>query len=235
MKTSKHIHCAKCLHRQQSIFCHSQTEVPDEIHEYKTCMYFKRGETIFHEGGHGFGIYCISSGKVKLSISGEDGKEQIVRLARAGDVLGYRAVLSGERYGASTFALEDTSVCFIPKATFFGCLKQDTNLSFETMKQLSNQLHKAEQRITLLAQRPVRERLAEALLFMLGTYGYESNGHNIAVQLSREDIANIVGTATETAIRILSKFNRDGIIGLHGKKISIINEPGLYKVANFAG
>lgn len=233
MKTTEHIHCATCLHRQQSIFCNTQPDVLDDIGEHKTCMSFKRGETIFHEGGHGFGIYCISSGKIKLSISGEDGKEQIVRLAKAGDVVGYRAVLSGDRYGATAVALEETNVCFIPKDLFHKSLKNDINLTLETLKMMSHQLHEAEQRITHLAQKPVRERLAEALLFMLGTYGYEDDGQSIAVQLSREDIANIVGTATETAIRILSELNRDGIIALNGKRIGIVNEGELYRVANF--
>lgn len=195
-------------------------------------MVYKKGEIIFHEGGHGFGIYCINSGKIKLSITGEEGKEQIVRLAKGGDVIGYRAVLSGERYAATAIALEDSNVCFIPKDQYFQSLKADTSLAFETMKLLSRQLHEAEQRITHLAQKPVRERLAESLLFLYETFGFEEGTQCISVQLSREDIANLVGTATETAIRLLSELNRDGIIELTGKKIALINLKELNRVAN---
>ena len=194
---------------------------------------FRKGETIFHEGGHGFGIYCVNSGKIKLSITGEEGKEQIVRMAKTGDVLGYRAVISNERYGATAVALEDSNICFIPKEQFLQSIKNDGNLGFETMKLLSHQLREAEQKLTHLAQKPVRERLAESLLFLKETYGYESDGQCISVQLSREDIANLVGTATETAIRILSEMNRDKIIDLNGKRISILNEKELSRIANF--
>ena len=193
---------------------------------------FRKGETIFHEGGHGFGIYCINSGKIKLSITGEEGKEQIVRMAKKGDVLGYRAVISNERYGASAVALEDSNICFIPKEQFLQALKTDGNLGFETLKLLSHQLKEAEQKLTHLAQKPVRERLAESLLFLKETYGYDGESQSISVQLSREDIANLVGTATETDIRILSEMNRDKIIDLNGKKISILNEKELARIAN---
>ena len=232
MKPFDHINCSQCPHRHGSIFCNTEENVLDELSDTKSCIMFRKGETIFHEGGHGFGIYCINSGKIKLSITGEEGKEQIVRMAKKGDVLGYRAVISNERYGASAVALEDSNICFIPKEQFLQALKTDGNLGFETLKLLSHQLKEAEQKLTHLAQKPVRERLAESLLFLKETYGYDGESQSISVQLSREDIANLVGTATETAIRILSEMNRDKIIDLNGKKISILNEKELARIAN---
>lgn len=233
MKPFDHIHCSICPNRNGSIFCSTGEEVLNNVSDTKSCITYKKGEVIFHEGGHSFGIYCIHSGKIKLSISGEDGKEQIVRLAKQGDVLGYRAVISNERYGATAVTLEDSNLCFIPKEQFLQAIKTDNHLGFETMKFLSHQLGEAEQKLTHLAQKPVRERLAESLLFLKDTYGYEEGTQYISVQLSREDIANLVGTATETAIRILSELNRDHIIDLKGKKISILDEKELNRVANF--
>jgi CRP/FNR family transcriptional regulator len=111
-------------------------------------------------------------------------------------------------------------------------LKADGNLSFEMMKLLSNQLREAEVKLTHLAQKPVRERLAETLIFLKETFGFEPDSTFIAVQLTREEIANLVGTATETAIRLLSELNREGVVELVGKKISIRNLRELVNIAN---
>ena len=115
---------------------------------------------------------------------------------------------------------------------FLGILQKDSSLSLEMMKLLSNDLKKAELQLTHLAQKPVRERVAEALLFIKETYGFEADGKTIDAMFSREDIANIVGTATETAIRLLSEMNKDKIIQLNGKKIVITDLAKLIKTAN---
>jgi CRP/FNR family transcriptional regulator len=151
---------------------------------------------------------------------------------KSGDVLGYRALLSGDRYSASAVALEDTQICFIPKELFINVLKLDQGLAFEMMKLLSDELHKAEVKLTHLAQKPIRERLAETLLFIKETYGFEADGITLNVRLSREEIANLVGTATESAIRLLSEFKKDGIVELDGKKIKILRQKELIKTAN---
>jgi len=169
---------------------------------------------------------------VKLSHSGDDGREQIIRLVKAGDIMGYKALLSGERYTATAIALEDVQVCFIPKDLFLAVLQKDAALSFEMMRILSSELRKAELKITHLAQKPVRERLAETLLFIHETYGLESDGQTLNVRLSREEIANLVGTATESAIRLLSEFRKEGMIELEGKKIRLLNMNSIIKTAN---
>lgn len=198
----------------------------------KSCVVYKKGQLIFSEGSHALGIFCINNGKVKLARSGQDGKEQIVRLAKEGDVLGYRALLSNERYAAAAVALDDTVVCFVPRDTFYNALKESAGLSLEIIKTLASELGKAEQTITDLAQKPVRERLAEGLLFLKETYGFEEDDATLAVVLSREDIANLVGTATETAIRLLSELKHDKIVEFMGKKIRILDMPRLIKTAN---
>nr|MBP6660142.1 Crp/Fnr family transcriptional regulator [Chitinophagales bacterium] len=160
-----------------------------------------------------------------------EGKEQIVRMAKPGDIIGYKALLSGDRYSATAAALEDCNVCFIPREIFLVILQKDASLSFEMMKLLSNELKRAEEKITHLAQKPVRERVAETILFLKETYGLDTE-NQINVALSREEIANLVGTATETAIRLLSEFNKDHIIELNGKKIKILDQNKLVKTAN---
>ena len=232
MKTFEHVDCSRCEKRQSSIFCCTHGEHLEEISDSKTCSVYKKGQVVFHEGGHPFGVYCVNKGKIKLSIVGDEGKEQIVRLVKEGDVLGYRSMLVNERYNASATVLEDSQICFIPREVFMKVLKSDSALSFEVMKLLSNQLREAEVKLTHLAQKPVRERLAETLIFLKETYGFEPDSTQLAVQLTREEIANLVGTATETAIRLLSELNKESIIELSGKKIAIKNMPELLRVAN---
>jgi len=97
---------------------------------------------------------------------------------------------------------------------------------------MGNDLKEAEDHIVSLSQKNVRERMAEALLFLKATYGFEDDQKTINVTLSREEIADYVGTSTESCIRLLSEFNQDKIIAIHGKKISIINLPLLIQTAN---
>ncbi|MFN3666239.1 MAG: Crp/Fnr family transcriptional regulator [Sediminibacterium sp.] len=224
--------CQTCAQRFKSIFCKAREEYVTTINEQKICNTYKKGQVLFHEGSYPFGVYCINDGKIKLSHQGDNGKEQIVRLLNSGDVLGYRALLSGDRYGASAVALEDTKVCFIPKEIFVTALKNDTGLAFEMMKLLSDELHKTEVKLTHLAQKPIRERLAETLLFIKETYGFEADGTTLNVRLSREEIANLVGTATESTIRLLSDFKKDGMVELDGKKIKILKHQLLVETAN---
>ncbi|WP_145710813.1 Crp/Fnr family transcriptional regulator [Chitinophaga japonensis] len=226
------ITCQHCKARFSAIFCKAEGENLAALDTARVCSVYKKGQIIFQEGAHSFGIYCVNSGKVKLSHSGDDGREQIIRLVKAGDIMGYKALLSGERYTATAIALEDAQVCFIPKDLFLGVLQKDAALSFEMMRILSSELRKAELKITHLAQKPVRERLAETLLFIHETYGLESDGQTLNVRLSREEIANLVGTATESAIRLLSEFRKEGMIELEGKKIRLLNMDSIIKTAN---
>ncbi len=202
-----------------------------EIEALKICSSFKKGESIFREGSYASGVYCINAGKIKLAMMGSEGKEQIVRMAKPGDIIGYKALLSGDRYSATATAIEDCNICFIPREIFLVILQKDASLSFEMMKLLSNELKHAEEKITHLAQKPVRERVAETILFLKETYGIDKD-NQINILLTREEIANLVGTATETAIRLLSEFNKEHIIELSGKKIKILDTDKLVRTAN---
>lgn len=224
--------CAHCGAREKSIFCNLDPENVALFNEVKSCVVYKKGQLLFSEGGYPLGVFCVNAGKIKLSRTGQDGKEQIVRLGKEGDVLGYRALLSGERYGASAVTLDDTTVCFVPRDAFFEAVKKSPGLSLEIIKALSVELGRAEQTITDLAQKPVRERLAEGLLFLKETYGFEEDGATLAVVLSREDLANLVGTATETVIRLLSELKHDKIVASEGKKIRILDMARLIRTAN---
>ena len=224
--------CQTCGTKHLSVFCTLNKEQVDEIDSSKGCNFYNKGQVVFHEGNRTNGIYCINKGKVKLFQIGAEGKEQIIRFAKPGDVVGYRALLSEEPLSASATAIEDdTTICFIPRDQIFSMITQNPNFNFKLLKMLSHELGEAAKIITDLAQKPVKERLAETLLILKDTFDMDEE-KNIQVKLSREELANIVGTAKESVIRLLSEFKKDKLIAVEGRNIKLLNIPGLTRVAN---
>lgn len=224
--------CTDCKLNQNSLFSDLNQAEMEEMSKHKSCSSAKRGQIIFTENGLPMGLFCINKGKIKLSTTGPDGKEQILRLVKAGDILGYRALVSNDRYHATATAIEDVDFCFIEKDYFMNLILANPKLCISIFKKISEDLKSAEEHIVSLSQKNVRERMAEALLFFKATYGFEADGETINVQFSREEIADFVGTSTESAIRLLSEFNHDKIIELKGKKIKIIHLDKLIRTAN---
>lgn len=194
----------------------------------KTCTKYKKGQVLFHEGTRPMGVFCISTGRVKVYRMGLDGKEQIIKISAAGDLLGYKALISDQHYLLSGEALEDCKVCFIPKDDFLELLKPGSEFYMNLLKAVCEEHGVIASKITQMAQMSVRQRLALSLLMLNDTYGLEQdvNGE-IQINLSREDLANIVGTATESLIRLLNEFKKDGLIETHGRKIEVKNQEGL--------
>lgn len=224
--------CENCPSRHNSVFSRLPDVNLDELSNNKMCNVYEKGQIIFYEGNRPLGLYCISNGKAIVIKSGLDGRKQIVRFAKEGDIIGYRALISGGNYTASASLLEDSSICFIHRDIFFKLLRQNYNLSLKIMCHLANDLKNAETKLTEMAQKPVRERTAEVLLLLTDFYGLKEDGKTINVSLKREDIANIVGTVTETLIRYLSEFRHEKIIDLDGREIQILNHKKLLRTAN---
>ena len=197
-------------------------------------LFSERDRFYFAENAMPVGLFCIHSGKVKLSTQGIDGKEQIMRLAKSGEIIGYRALVSNERYHLSAIALEDCSACVIDKTFFMDLAMQEPRIAQQIFKLISNDLKKAEDKIISLSQKNVRERMAETLLFIKATYGMEEDNKSLNVRLTREELADYIGTSTESVIRLLSEFNAAGIISLEGKKILILEHDKLVRTANIS-
>lgn len=234
MNRTEQVSCMQCNSRLKSIFNESGSIDMAEMNSSKTCQYFKKGETIFEEGAYPHGLYCINSGKIKVTQNGADGREHIVHLSKDGDVMGYRAVLSGDKYSCSAVALENSSVCFIPTKVFIAMVEKDPKLAFKIIHLFSNELKTAERSITDIAQKSVKERLAQGLLLLKESYGYESDNATLNIVLTREDIANIVGTARETVIRLLFDMDKEKVLELNGKKIKILDYSKLLRLANIS-
>ncbi len=213
--------CQECPGRWDSLFNCLNDEEVNEVTDKKSHMTFKKGQMVFHEGNKPQGLYCIHDGKVKVHKVGEEGREQIVRFAKQGDALGYRALLSDEPYNASATTLEDSLICFIPRSEFMEILQKNQNLSIRTIQKLTGDLKFAETRMINMNQKHVRERVADALLMLRDCYGLEEDGQTISAHLTRREIGNIAGTTIETAIRMISELKKEGIIENRGKKIRI--------------
>jgi len=194
--------------------------------EHKTSLLIKKGENLMTEGNAINGLYCIREGKCKMTKLNTNGKEQIIKFIKGGDILGQRSILSDEPVGLNVTALEDMYVCFIPKGDILDTIKENSQFSLNLMKNVSHQLNEANTLISQMAQKPVKDRLAETLLSLEVIFGLDSEGC-IDVILTREEIANTIGTATESAIRLLSNLKKDNVIDLIGKKIKITNKSAL--------
>jgi CRP/FNR family transcriptional regulator len=217
-----------------SFLKHCSPEQLGRVNSTKVCTTYRKGQHIFHEHTVPLGIHWIETGVVKLVRTNNDGKEQILRFAKPGDFLGYRALIADEPFVATAICIEETLACFVPRNIFLQLLDENPLISKDLLKSLSHDLGVVEERVQSLAQKSVRERLAETLLFLQTTFKSEQNAEDavIAITLPREDIANIVGTATETVIRLLSEFKHDKLIEFEGKKIRILNKPALVKISH---
>ncbi len=222
--------CQSCSCRKDSIFSHCALEELESLSSNKSCTLYKRGQAIFQEGNKPFGIFCLTEGKVKITKIGSEGKEQIIRFAKPGDTMGYRALLSDTRYSASAIALEESKACFIASNDFNQLIAQNYLIAKDMMRMLSNALADAEVSIAHLATKPVRERIAEALLLLKKVYG-ETGEKEFSISLTREDLSSLVGTAKETAIRFLSELKEEGVISTHGSMITILDPAKLAKIS----
>lgn len=235
MNKSKVTECEKCLNKDKSIFCNIHGTVINDIDNKKVVNTFKKGQNLFFQGNPPFGIYCIKSGKIKISKSGTEGKESIVRIAGPGDILGHRSLFSSENYNATATIIEDAVVCFIDKHLIYEKMREEPTLSLNIIHKLSIEMGTAETKTASMFQKDVTERLAEFLLSLMKTYGVEENGRcRLDIKLTREEIASLIGTANETVIRLISKLKSSGIIAQEGKTLYILDKEQLLETANLS-
>ncbi len=233
-KNSQSISCDHCPSLQEGIFCSMNEESLVAVSEHKITNSFKKGQVIFSEGNHPFGLYCVSQGNIKLTKTGPDGKESIIRIVSGGDVLGHRSLFTDQDYSATAKALEDTTVCFIDKKFILKVMEQNPSISLEIIGKLSRDMGAAETKMASLHQKNVRERLAELLLSLNATHGVKTiDGRiHLNIKLTREEMATMIGTANETLIRFMTEFKEAGLIEIEGKNIYILKKDELIDWAN---
>ncbi|WP_026977859.1 Crp/Fnr family transcriptional regulator [Flavobacterium tegetincola] len=221
--------CEQCIVREFSAL---KTLTKDELitmSNCKTASTIKKGEAIFMEGENVNGVFCIKAGVCKMTKLSANGKDQIVKLTQKGELLGQRSLISDEPTNLSAIAVEDMEVCFIPKSEIIGFFNQNNAFSMSLMKSVCGDLKDADDMMVSLAQKNVKERLAQTLLYLEEKFGLLED-NSLRLQLSREEIASIIGTATESCIRLLSEFKKLGLIELQGKKITILDKVKLKRI-----
>ncbi len=192
---------------------------------------YRKKEDVYKEGGYPKGIYFVSKGKVKTYQTNESGKELITELHKDGDFFGYLSLLQDDTYTSSATVLEDSEIYMIPKEDFFSLIYKNAEVSRRFIEMLTNNLRENEKQLVKLAYNSVRKRVAEALVKLSDKYKKEGEP-KFSMNVSREDLANMVGTATETVIRTLSDFKEDKFIEISGSTITIVNYDKLAGMKN---
>ena len=210
--------CEQCIVREFSSLKALSKDELLKISDCKTSHTIKKGDVIFEEGENVNGIYCIKDGICKLTKLSANGKDHIVKLVSKGELLGQRSMISDEPVNLSAVALEDMEVCFIPKTEVMGFFDKNNQFSMNVMRSICGDLKDADDHMVNLAQKTVKERLAETLLYLSDTFG-KNEDNSLKVQLSRDELASMIGTATESCIRLLSDFKKLDLIELNRKKI----------------
>lgn len=223
--------CREFLEDKKSIFSVLNPEQKEVLKSGLTAAFYKKGDFIFKEGDKPTGLICLSEGKVKVFKEGVGGREQIVRLAKPIGFIGYRALFAEQNHHASAVAIEDSTVCSVDKDTLYKLIRSNTDLSLSIIKAFATELGFSYFRTVTLTQKHIRGRLAESVLFLKDTYGFEKDEKTLKVYLSREDIANLSNMTTSNAIRTLSAFANEGVIAIDGRKIKILDVGKLERIS----
>lgn len=188
---------------------------------------FRKGERIFSEGDEGTGFYAVLAGRVKISKVSTDGKEQILHLFGPGESFGEVSVFTGQGFPADAVAALPATVLFFPRSAFSGLIRLDPALALNMLAQLSQRLRQFAGLIEDLSLKEVPGRLAKYLLYLSGRNG----GGPMVLDVSKGQLAALLGTIPETLSRILAKMNRQGLIRSRGAQITILDRPGLEAIA----
>lgn len=213
------------------VFKNLSNEERELLENCKHCKIYKKGEILYKEGSKIEGIYFIEKGVLKIYKRGNLQKPQIVAFARKGDIMGYRSALSYEPACTTVEVIEEADICLIPTDIILGLIKENSDFALTLIQVTCKELDQANMLLTDFAQKSMKERVAEVLLMLHDTFNTDSDGF-IQINLTRRELANIVGNATESVIRILTEFKTDKLIDLNNRKIKITNYDKLKFVAN---
>lgn len=204
-----------------------------DIHfsEHAEHVTYSKGTLIHPEGGEPEYAMVLVSGKIKITKAGNSQRQQIIRFLGEGDLFAYRAIIAGDVYNAEAVAVSDCTIIRLPRVHFLNMLHTDIEFCYRVLTQLSIDLAEAERQTLNLTQKHIRGRLADSLLHLLDQYGFDEDNTTLAIYLSREELANMSNMITANAIRTLSDFGKEGLVAVDGRKIRILNEPGLRRIS----
>ena len=213
--------CADCTNQRCLIKRNLNSEIVAEFTHKKTEFLCKKGQQFIIEGAPVNGLFFVLSGTVKVFRTGFNGKEQIVRFAKEGEIIGHRGFGTEEYYSIGAMALEDTVLCYFSKDTLQEVLRQDATFTYDLMLFYANELNKSEVKVKSLSQMTVRERVIDSLLYISRKFGHTNGFLNLP--LSRREYADYAGTTEEQVIRIFSALKKEELIVAKGKRIGILD------------
>lgn len=218
---------SKSLDRLSNLIAKSDglSELQKIIKERKSRQ-FKKNQVIYYEGDRANNLYLLIAGKVKTIKLAEDGRELMTGIFGADNYLGVQAILANEAYSDTATALEDSSLCLIPKDQIEPLLNLYPDISREFIKILASDVREKEEQLLQMAYNSVRKRMAEALLRL------QRQQTDDSFKISREDLAAMAGMATETVSRTLSDFKDENLIDKKGSVITILDLSRLAKMKN---
>ena len=204
-----------------------------KIVENFTTHTFKKNQIIYAEKEMPEYLWCLLKGKVKLYKDGIGGRQQILRLIRPVQYFGYRAYFAEEPYVSTAAAFEPSILGCVPMSVVAELIQNNIKLAWFFIHELSRNLGGSDTKIVNLTQKHIRGRLAEALIALRDSYGYEDDNATLRIYMAREDLANLSNMTTSNAIRTLSGFVNEKILIADGRRIKIMNEPILRKISKF--
>ena len=217
----KNVDCKNCSKSKDSIFSLLNKREKELFEKHKQCVGYKKGEIIYKERDIPGELICLCSGKVKVFKEGVGGRDQIIRMVSPVNFIGFRALFADEHYIASAYAIEDCSLCYLKKRVLERLIKSNGKFALKVINILAKELGISNLRTVSLTQKHIRGRLAESLLMLVNTFGFEDDNKTIKVYLARGDIANLSNMTTSNAIRTLSTFALENVISIDGKRIAI--------------
>jgi CRP-like cAMP-binding protein len=194
---------------------------------------YRKGHVVFSEGNPAVGVYCVYEGQLKLCKAGSQGRPQIIGIAKSGSLVGHRAVLTDKPHSFSAEVLGDTRVCFVDRKTFLAMMVENPSVAEALLRRMATELDEAEDRLMDIVEKPVIVRLARLLLSLGNAYGRPApKGTRIALALTREEMAEMIGTTQETTIRLLSQFRKMGLVRLDPKSITLLDPAKLTRLVD---
>lgn len=228
----KKANCDNCVSNKDSIFKCLTPKEKEILKKNRVCTVYSKNEIIYKEGDKPSGLVSLCEGKVKIFKEGVGGRDQIIRMAGSVSFIGFRALFANDRYIASAEAIETCSLCIIDKNTIEKLIRSNSEFALKIIQELASELGFSNKRTVSLTQKHIRGRLAESLLFLIDTYGFDEDGSTIQVYLSREDIASLSNMTTSNAIRTLSTFAAEKVIKLEGRRITVTNFDELKRISD---
>lgn len=213
--------CSRCSSLDTSIFGQLDKELYENISKAFTCSSFPKNERLFDIDQFPKGVYIVHQGKLKICKEFENAKEQIIHICAEGEILGMRAIFSGQKFNVSAIALEECNIAYLEVSKFKQLISDFPILRECIITSLSNELIDRASFIANLAVKNAKQRVGQALVSLSNIY------KTLPINLSREDLASFVGATPETVIRVLSEFKNEKIIEIQGRKIIIIDQTGL--------